>query len=41
MPRGNRNVNFSEIELFIYRTASIVFLLLMLLKLFRAEISSW
>ena len=41
MPRRNHNFSFSEIELFIYRVASIIFLILMLLKLFKVEISSW
>ena len=41
MPKRNHNSKFSEIELFIYRAASLVFLLLMLIKLFIIEISSW
>lgn len=41
MPKGRHNFRFSDIELFIYRVASLVFLILMLLKLFKVEISSW
>lgn len=41
MTRRNRDIDFSYIELVIYRVASIVFLVLMLLKFFKAEISSW
>lgn len=41
MPKGKHNFRFSDLELLIYRVASIVFLILMLLKLFKTEISSW
>jgi hypothetical protein len=41
MPKRNHNLKFSEIELFIYRAASLIFLLLMLIKLFVVEVSSW
>ncbi len=40
MPKYNRNFGFSNIELIILRVASILSLLLMLLKLFKVEISS-
>lgn len=41
MPESNQNLRFSDIELLIYRVASIVFLILMLLKFFKHEVSSW
>jgi hypothetical protein len=40
MPRHNYNHRFSSIELIIYRVASIVFLILMLLRLIKSEITS-
>ena len=41
MPRRNLNTSLSRFELFVYRIASIVFLILMLIKLLRAELTSW
>jgi len=41
MREQNRKISFSTIELFIYRTASIIFLVLMLLKLLKTELASW
>ena len=41
MAKHNYNPRFSSIELFIFRVASIASLILMLLKLFKVEISSW
>lgn len=41
MSKGNHNFKFSDIELWIIRVASVAFLILMLLKLFKAEIASW
>ena len=41
MPKHNHNSVFNSIELFIVRVAGIAFLLLMLIKLFKLEISSW
>lgn len=41
MPKHNHNSVFHNIELFILRVASIAFLILMLVKLFKLEISSW
>lgn len=41
MPRGKHNFKFSDLELLIYRAASIIFLILMLLKLLKVELSSW
>jgi hypothetical protein len=41
MPKARREFGFSDLELIIYRVASIVFLILMLLKLLKLEISSW
>ncbi|HVF55422.1 MAG TPA: hypothetical protein VM934_04680 [Pyrinomonadaceae bacterium] len=41
MPRRNSNFTFRDMEILILRVASIVFLVLMLLKLFKIEISSW
>ncbi len=40
MPKHNYNLRFSNMELFIFRVASIVSLIPMLLKLFKVEISS-
>ena len=40
MPKHNHSRSFSNIELFIFRVASILSLILMLIKLFKAEISS-
>jgi hypothetical protein len=40
MPKHSYHHRFSNIELFIFRLASILFLILMLLRLFKAEISS-
>jgi hypothetical protein len=37
----SRNVNFGKIELTIYRVASIVFLIIMILKLIKLELKSW
>jgi hypothetical protein len=41
MPRGKQSLKFSDIELYIYRGASLFFLILMLLKLLKLELSSW
>jgi hypothetical protein len=41
MTKGKSSFKFSDLELLIYRVASILFLLLMLTKLFKAELSSW
>jgi hypothetical protein len=41
MAKGKQNFKFSDLELLIYRVASILFLILMLSKLFKAELSSW
>ena len=40
MPKHNHNSSFSAIELLIFRVASILLLILMLIKLFKVEISS-
>jgi hypothetical protein len=40
-PKAKRKFGFSDLELIIYRVASLIFLLLMLLKLLKLEISSW
>lgn len=41
MPKQNRKFSFSNIELYIYRVASIIFLILMILKLLKFELKSW
>lgn len=40
MPKQNHHTRLDEIELLIFRAASIVFILLMLYKIFKAEISA-
>jgi hypothetical protein len=41
MPKSNHKIRLGELELLIIRVASIAFLILMILKLFKAELSSW
>lgn len=41
MSKQNRRISFSNIELYIFRVASIIFLILMILKLLKIEITSW
>jgi hypothetical protein len=41
MPRHDYHHSFSNIETLIYRVAGVLFLILMLIKLFKVEISSW
>jgi hypothetical protein len=38
---SKRNLRFSEIEQFVFRAASLLFLVLLLIKLFIIEVSSW
>jgi hypothetical protein len=39
--QDNHNFSFSDLEHLICKVASIIFLILLLLKLFKIEISSW
>jgi hypothetical protein len=41
MPKGNHHIKFSDLELLILRVASLAFLILMILKVFKAELASW
>jgi hypothetical protein len=41
MAGWNKKIDFSKIELFLCRTASLIFLILTLLKLLKIELQSW
>jgi phytoene/squalene synthetase len=41
MTKQSRKLTFSDIELYIYRVASLIFLLLTILKLLKFELKSW
>ncbi len=41
MSKQDRRISFSDIELYIFRVASITFLILMILKLLKIELTSW
>ena len=41
MPKENRKLSLSDIEIFVLRIASLILLLLTVLKILKSEITSW